>query len=91
MPELIRAKHAELGVVCEVPDTEHYLDNGWSRVADDAPLAADSRDLFDPAGYNADEVTAYLSNIDDPAEHKRVQDAERAGKARKTVLDWQPA
>ncbi|MCU1617195.1 MAG: hypothetical protein JWO98_4735 [Frankiales bacterium] len=88
MPELIRAKHAELNVVCEVPDTAHYLDNGWTRVADDTPVDADSRDLYDPADFTAEQVVAYLGNTTDPAEHERVQVAEKAGKARKTVLDW---
>lgn len=89
MAELIRAKHAELGdAVVEIPNTDHYLDNGWSRVADDAPLDADNRGLFDPSEHNAHDVVAYLASLDDPAEHVRVKSLESAGQARKTITEW---
>lgn len=48
---------------------------------------------FDPAKHNADEVLAYVAAIDDAdpeahdAEVVRVVEAERAGKARKSVLE----
>lgn len=88
MAELIRARHAELGVVAEVPDTDHYLKNGWARVSDDTPLDADNRGLFDPSAHKVDEVLAYLGSVDDPAEHERVKSLESAGQARVTITGW---
>lgn len=50
-------------------------------------------DPFDPAKHNAEEVLAYVAAIDDAdpeshdAEVVRVVEAERAGKARKSVLE----
>lgn len=42
--------------------------------------------VFDPAGYTVEEVTEYLATAD-AAEVHRVLAAERAGKARKSILD----
>jgi hypothetical protein len=43
-----------------------------------------------PADHNADDVTAYLAGLTDPAEFQRVIQAEQGdgGKARKTVLEF---
>lgn len=41
---------------------------------------------YDPSEHNVDEVVAYLDDADD-AEFARVIAAEKAGKARKTILD----
>jgi hypothetical protein len=90
MAKLIRARHDELDVVCEVPDTDWYLTQGWTAVDDDTPITAEVSALYDPSAHNADEVTAYLAATVDEAERQRVIDAESQGQARKTVLDWQP-
>lgn len=47
---------------------------------------ADDTDLFDPSEHDAAEVKAYLADAS-PDEFVRVMDAEKAGKARKTVLE----
>lgn len=52
---------------------------------------AEGNETFDPAAHDATEVVAYLQALDtddedQDAEWGRVIDAERAGKARKTVL-----
>ncbi|MFF8408983.1 hypothetical protein [Streptomyces omiyaensis] len=62
--------------------------------ADEAPESSGpdaGTEAFDPAAHDAAEVVDYLNgldldNEDDDAEYGRVMDAERAGKARKTVL-----
>lgn len=46
--------------------------------------------LYDPSAHNADEVVAYLAAATED-EQERVQDAEAAGKKRKSVLEWAPA
>lgn len=47
--------------------------------------AAPAVEAFDPSAHNVADVLAYLSANPDDAE--RVLDAERAGKARKGVLE----
>ena len=42
--------------------------------------------VFDPAGYTVEEVLSYLATAE-PVEAKRVLAAERAGKARRGVLE----
>jgi hypothetical protein len=44
-------------------------------------------DLFNPDDHNADDVKAHLATAD-PDEFARVMEAEKAGKARKGVLDF---
>ena len=51
-------------------------------VVDDAPEG----EPFDPSAHNVDAVNEYLSSASE-AERHRVLAAERAGKARTTVLD----
>jgi hypothetical protein len=53
-------------------------------VASDAEV--ESGQAFDPSDHNIDDVQAYLANATDE-ERARVLEAERAGKARKTLLD----
>lgn len=99
--ELMRARHADLGVVHLVPDNDYYRSNGWSPVDESTPTEAEARSaaeaeefaaaqvasgaVFDPSAHKVDEVNAYLASADD-AERDRVLDAERAGQARKSVL-----
>lgn len=45
---------------------------------------------YDPADHTVQEVQAYLAKAD-PAEVKRVQDAEAAGTARKGIVEYQPS
>lgn len=52
--------------------------------AEEAP-AAQAAELFDPAAAKVDEVLAYVANADD-AEKARVLEAEKAGKARKSLI-----
>ncbi|MGO3085818.1 trigger factor [Ancrocorticia populi] len=47
--------------------------------------AAESTELFDPSTAKVDEVLAYASSVDD-AERARILEAEKAGKARKSVI-----
>lgn len=60
-------------------------------VEEQEPADDDPAEAFDPEAHNADEVIAYLEGLDrddsdGEAEFDRVIEAERAGKARKTVL-----
>jgi hypothetical protein len=89
MVALIRARNAELDVVCEVPDTDHYLSNGWSKVDDDTLTTDEVRALYNPEVATVEQVGAYLAQADD-AERERVKAVERDGKARKGVLEWEP-
>lgn len=89
MVALIRARNAELDVVCEVPDTDHYLKNGWERVDDDTLTTDEVRALYDPDAATVEQVAAYLAQADE-VERERVQAVERDGKARKGILEWQP-
>lgn len=93
---LMRARHKDLGVVAEVPDNDYYRDKGWVSVSDDTPTYVEAalnegaeafraRVEFDPAAHKAEEVVEYVQEAD-PAEAARVLEAEKAGKARKTVV-----
>lgn len=70
------------------PAKIQYFERHGYTVESEAPA-----DPFDPAKHNADEVLAYVAAIDDAepeahdAEVVRVVEAERAGKARKSVLE----
>lgn len=56
-------------------------------VDEDAPDAPEaSSEAFDPSGHNIDEVKAYIG--EHPDDVQRVYDAEEAGKARSSLLDW---
>jgi hypothetical protein len=61
------------------------LDGGSSTAAVVVEGAAPAVEAFDPSAHNVADVLAYLSANPDDAE--RVLDAERAGKARKGVLE----
>lgn len=93
---LMRARHNVLNVVAEVPDNDYYRDKGWEKVSDDTPttyeadLAAEAeafraRVEFDPSAHTADEVAEYVAAAPE-AEAARVIEAEKSGKARKTVV-----
>lgn len=94
MPEKMRARHAELGVVKDVPKTAHYLDNGWSEVDPSTPTTEQERHralnavragVYDPAEHKAAEVVAVIESAPEVADE--VKAAEKSGKGRKTVLD----
>ena len=94
---LMRAKHNVLNVVAEVPDNDYYRDKGWEKVSDDTPTYAEAdlaaegdafraRVEFDPAAHKAEEVVAYVADAPE-AEAARVLEAEKSGKARKSVVE----
>lgn len=92
MPGKMRASHDVFGVK-DVPKTAHYLDNGWTEVDPSTPLTVDERRravnearLGTLNERRADEVAAAVAVLPD-AEKAAVAVAEKAGKARKTVLD----
>lgn len=87
MADLARMKNKTTGGVAELANTDFWRDLGWEPVDEDVPTTDEVRELYNPADYNADEVTAYLANADD-AERKRVIAAEKAGGARKTIVEW---
>jgi hypothetical protein len=64
-----------------VSDTETLEPVEQEKPAEEAAPAAD----FDPSRHTVDEVSAYLSQADE-AEKERVLAAERAGKARKSIV-----
>jgi hypothetical protein len=94
---LIRARHEVFGVA-DVPDTDYYRETGWTEVDASTPtnveaarqaeadafLAATS---FDPAEHKAEEVVDYVADRTRGREVARVIEAEKSGKARKSVLD----
>lgn len=55
-------------------------------VPDVTALTLPAADQFDPATAKVDEVVEYLHNADDPAEVDRVIEAEKNGKARKSLV-----
>jgi hypothetical protein len=83
-------------VVAEVPDNDYYRDKGWEKVSDDTPTTVEA-DLkaegdrflgvvvYDPSAHSVEDVQAYLADAPE-AEVTRVLQAERDGKARKTIL-----
>lgn len=90
----MRARHEVFGVK-DVPDTKHYRDNGWTPVDESTPTTEQERrrvenearrGTFDPAEHNAAEVVAHIEVAPDE-EKARVLAAEKATKARKTVLE----
>jgi len=93
---LMRAKHNVLDVVAEVPDNDYYRDKGWEKVSDDTPTydeaarneeadAFRARVEFDPSAHTADEVVEHIAAAPE-AEAARVLEAEKSGKARKSVV-----
>lgn len=92
---LMRARHEVFGVA-DVPDNDFYRENGWTEVpagtltreeqerADEsaAYLAATT---FDPSAHNVDEVVAHIETAPED-EAARVLEAEKSGKARKSVI-----
>lgn len=101
MADLIRAQHEVFGVA-DVPDNDYYRDLGWKKVHAETPTAVeaarqaeadefhqqqvDAGVVFDPGAHTVDEVNAYLASAD-PDERERVVEAEKAGKARVTILE----
>lgn len=90
---LIRARHEVFGVQ-DVPDTDYYRDNGWTPVDPTTPTAADEQTrmendirtgAYDPAEHTVTDVVAVLENATPDAAAELVA-AEKAGKARKSVL-----
>lgn len=84
----MRLRHVSSGVVLNVRDGKAGLGAEWEPVDGHATAPADDR--FDPGKWNVDDVTAYLADADD-AERARVLEAEAAGKARKSIAEWEPA
>ncbi|MGO1715130.1 MAG: trigger factor [Ancrocorticia populi] len=81
-------------VVGEAPEGEEAPDFSAQPAKAAAPTAetaeakepaAESTELFDPSTAKVDEVLAYASSVDD-AERARILEAEKAGKARKSVI-----
>ena len=92
MPGKMRARHDVFGVK-DVLDNEFHRNNGWTKVADDTPLTVDEqRRVVNEARMGslsdrpAAEVAAVVESLPE-AEKASVAAAEKAGKARKTVLD----
>lgn len=89
------ASEDSLGEYSEVSDTE--TDDYSALTAEDAETPADTEgdqggDEFDPSEVSAVEVRAYLQHQSDAGntdEVNRVVDAERAGRNRSTVINWQ--
>jgi trigger factor len=94
---LMRAKHNVLNVVAEVPDNDYYREKGWEKVSDDTPttveadLAAEgdafrSRVEFDPSAHTVKAVVEHIQTAPE-AEAARVLEAEKSGRARKSVVE----
>jgi trigger factor len=92
----MRARHNVLNVVAEVPDNDYYRDKGWAKVSDDTPTTVEAKlqeegdrflgvVVYDPSAHSVEDVQAYLADAPE-AEVTRVLQAERDGKARKTIL-----
>src|SRR5690242_7335138 len=100
MADLIRAKHDVFGVA-DVPDNDLYRELGWSKVDPSTPTAVEAARqaeaaafhaelvktgvVFDPAAHKAEEVVEHLAAVDE-GEREQILEAERSGKARKSVL-----
>ena len=93
---LMRARHEVFGVA-DVADTDYYRNNGWVEVDPSTPTAVEearaaesaaylAATTFDPAAHKADEVVEHIQTADE-AEAARVLEAEKSGKARKSVLN----
>lgn len=59
-----------------------------ARVVSSRPADAPMQHGDDPADFKVEQVVSYLDSGLDDAERVRVLDAERAGRARKTLLDY---
>jgi hypothetical protein len=93
---LIRARHDVFGVA-DVPDNDYYRENGWTAVDPATPTSVEAArqaeadayvaaTTFDPAEHKAEEVVGYVAEAPED-EKARVIEAEKTGKARKTVLE----
>lgn len=93
---LMRASHEVFGVA-DVPDNDYYREIGWKPVAADTPTRVEQERAdesaaflaatqFDPNAHPVDEVVAHIETADE-AEARRVLEAEKSGKARKTVIE----
>lgn len=58
----------------------------WDEDAPDPASESVASEKFDPGDHNIDEVKSYVD--DHPDEVQAVYDAEKAGKARVSLLDW---
>jgi hypothetical protein len=92
MAEKMRARHEVFGVK-DVPKTAHYLDNGWTEVDPSTPTAEQERRAVLNAARRGDltdqpaaDVVAAMGTLPED-EKARVVEAEKSGKARKTVLN----
>ena len=88
----MRARHTETGLVADVLDNDHYRNAGWVKVADDTPTTEQAtRSAVNEARRGtltdrpAAEVVAAMSALPEEEKAAVVAD-EKAGKARKTVL-----
>jgi hypothetical protein len=92
----MRARHEVFGVA-DVADSDFYRDNGWVEVDPSTPTRLEEErqaeadaflaaTTYDPAAHKAEEVVEHIQTADE-AEAARVLEAEKSGKARKTVLN----
>jgi hypothetical protein len=92
---LVLISHPDLADSAWVPETslDQHLASGWvegPRV--DQPVTANEPGTYDPGAHNLDGddgVLAYLAAASG-AERERVIAAERAGKNRTSVVQWEP-
>jgi hypothetical protein len=93
---LMRARHEVFGVA-DVTDSDYYRENGWVEVDPSTPTRVEAEraaeaeafvaaTAFDPAAHPVEEVVEHIATADED-EKARVLAAEKASKARKTVLD----
>ena len=92
----LRCRHAPdlvADVVGEAPEGEIVPDFSAAPAPKAAATAgaeeaapSEAAELFDPSTAKVDEVIAYVAGADD-AERARVLEAEKAGKARKTLIE----
>ena len=73
-------------IVGEAPEAETTPEFGGAAKAAPKVEKADDAELFDPSTKKVDEVLAYVAEADD-AEKARVLEAEKSGKARKTLIE----
>lgn len=65
----------------------NWIRDGFTVVWDEnAPAADDGSEAFDPGEHTVADVKAWVT--DHPDQVQAIYDAEVAGKARQTLLDW---
>lgn len=76
--DFVEVEHPELGRTTVPASAVQHLNPDWT-------VVSDMPGSYDPAEHNYDEVLAHLEQADD-AEAARIVAAERAGKARVSIL-----